>query len=811
MRGSMFLNYLKIAIRNLKKKKGYSFINIFGLAVGIACCILIMLYIQNELSYDHYNKKIDRIYRVHLEAKIGNHEINTAAACAPCGPIFTREIPEVENFTRIRNYGFPVIRYKDKAFSEEKFYWVDSTFFDVFTVPFLEGNQETALSQPNNVVITESTAKKYFGNEDPMGKILNADKRVDYIVTGVIKDFPENSSFHFNFLGSLSHYKVWTDQWWLSNNYYTYILVKKGTSKSELEKKIYAITKKYVSPQLQQVVGESYDKMLASGSRYKYVLQPLSDIHLQSHLSDEIEPNGDITYIYIFSIIALAILLIGCINFMNLSTARSSGRAKEVGIRKTLGSNQPQLIKQFLTETILMSFIAMIFALMLVELFLPAFNSVAGKNLDLQLGGNLYAIPVLIIFTLIVGFITGVYPAFVLSSFIPAKVLRGGSRKSSSRAWLRNTLVITQFSISIILIIGTFIIKGQLDYIQNKKLGFDRDQILIIKKTDDIGKYINDFKNDLKQNSNIVDVTNSLSVPGGHFADNAFKRDGAGPEDIKDIKLIYSDYDFVNTYKIKMIGGRFFSQDFPSDTTSVVINKAAVKFLGLKDPVGKYIDNIGETPETTVKYKVIGVTDDFNFESLHHEIEPLMMFLFRDNGFGTFVSVRITSKDVTNTINYISSVWQKYAGNEAFDYSFFNNDFAKLYSSEQRTGQIFSVFSILAIFIACLGLLGLAAYTAEQRTKEIGIRKVLGASVSEIIFMLTKEFTKWVIIANIIAWPAAYFLMNGWLQNFAYKINISIWIFILSGICALLIAVITVGYQAIKAATANPVKSLRYE
>jgi putative ABC transport system permease protein len=807
----MFLNYLKIAIRNLKKNKGYSFINIFGLAVGLACCILILLYIKNELSYDHYNKNINQIYRVRLSAKIGNHEMNLATSCAPCGPTFTREIPGVVNFTRIRNYEYPLIRYKDKAFSEEKFYWVDSKFFDVFTIPFIEGDPKTALNQPNSVVITESTAKKYFGNEDPMGKILNADKHVDYIVTGVIKDFPQNSSFHFDFLGSLSHYKVWNDQSWLGDNYYTYLLVKKGTNINELEKKIYEITKTYASPQLQKAIGVTYDQFLAGGSQYKYILQPLSDIHLRSHLSLEIEPNGDITYIYIFSLIAFAILLIGCINFMNLSTARSSGRGKEVGIRKTLGSSQGLLIRQFLTETILMSFIAMILAILLVELFLPTFNFIAGKDLALHIFNNFYTLPLLIGFTLVVGLIAGIYPSFVLSSFIPVKVLRGSSKKSSSSAWLRNTLVITQFSISIILIVGAFIIKSQLNYIQNKKLGFDRDQILIIKNAGDIGKDIQSFKNDLMQNSSIIDATNSVSVPGGHFNETAHKRNGAGPGDVKDIMYLYTDYNFVNTYKIKMKEGRFFSKTFASDTTAVVLNEEAVKALGLKNPIGKYIVRVGETPGTTLKFKVIGVTDDFNFESLHQKIEPLIINLFGQGGFGMFVSIRFAPKNVKSTIQYISSVWQKYAGNQAFSYSFFNDDFAKLYASEQRTGQIFSVFSILAIFIACLGLLGLAAYTAELRTKEIGIRKVLGATVPEIVFMLTKEFTKWVIISNIIAWPIAYYFTNNWLQNFAYRINIGIWIFILSGVCALLIAIITVGYQAIRAATANPVKSLRYE
>jgi putative ABC transport system permease protein len=803
----MFLNYLKIALRNLKKNKGYSFINIFGLAVGIACCIIILLFIQNELSYDKYNKNFDRIYRVRLSARISNSELNTATSCAPCGPTFVSEIPEVENFTRIRNYGFPVVRYKDKAFSEEKFFWVDSSFFDVFTVRFIEGNPETALGEPNSVVITKSIAKKYFGSEDPMGKILNADRRRDYIVTGVIDDFPVNSSFHFDFLSSLSTYRVQNDLTWLSNNYYTYILVRSGTNFKDVNKKIYDVSKEHIGPELYKILGITYDQMIKGGSRYNFVLQPFGDIHLKSHLSGEIEPTSDISYIYIFSIIALAILMIACINFTNLTTARSSSRAKEVGIRKTLGSNQALLIRQFLTETILMSFMAMIFALLLVELFLPTFNFIANKHLTLQIFSNYYSIPLLVLFVLFVGFIAGSYPAFVLSSLIPVKVLRGKLQRSSNKSLLRNFLVILQFSISIMLIVGTFIVESQLSFIQNKKLGFNRNQILIVKKSDDIGKDIQSFEYDIAQLSSINNVSNSTSIPGENFSDTGFKREDAGPDEVHDIKVLRTDYNFINTYQIKMKERRFFSRDFGSDTMAVVLNEEAVKTIGLKNPVGKNLVRLGDN----VKYKIIGVTDNFNFESLHQKIEPLVISLFRPNDFGRFVSIRFVPENAKSTIENISSIWHKYAGNQAFEYSFFNDDFAKLYSSEERTGQIFSIFSVLAIFIACLGLLGLAAYTAEQRTKEIGIRKVLGATVPEIIFMLTKEFTKWILIANIIAWPVAYFFMNGWLENFAYRISFNIWIFILSGVSALLIAVITVSYQAIKAATANPVDALKYE
>lgn len=803
----MFFNYMKIAFRNLKKNKGYSFINIFGLAVGIACCITILLYIQNEFSYDKYNKNYDRIYRICLDAKISNNELNSAQSCGPCGQTFTQEIPEVENYTRLRNYGFPVIRYKDKAFSEERFYWVDSTFFDVFTLHFIEGNPKTALTQPNSVVITKSTAKKYFGDEEPVGKLLNSDKRKDYMVTGVIEDFPVNSSLHFDFLGSLTSYDMENDRTWLSNNYQTYILVRDGTNPKELEKKIQDVSKAHIGPELIKIVGITYEQLIQGGSRFNYVIQPMKDIHLKSHRSNEIEPPGDIVYVIIFSIIAFAILLIACINFTNLATARSSGRAKEVGIRKTLGSSQALLIRQFLTETILMSFIAMLFALLMVELFLPTFNYIAQKHLSLQIFNNFYSIPALILFVIFVGFIAGGYPAFVLSSLIPVKVLRGKLQRSSNKSLLRNFLVIMQFSITIVLIVGTLIIERQLNFVQNKKLGFNRNQIIIIKKTDDIGKYIQSFKNDISQLSSVSDVTNTTSIPGELFGDTAFRREGGGANEVHDIKLLFSDYDFIKTYQIKMLAGRYFSKDYANDTMAVVMNEIAAKTMGIKDPLGKNLIRVGDT----LKLKIIGITDNFNFQSLHQKIEPLIFGLFRPVNFGRFVSVRFTSQNAKSTIHDIESVWHKYAGSQAFEYAFFNDDFAKLYASEQRTGQIFSVFSVLAIFIACLGLLGLAAYTAEQRTKEIGIRKVLGATVTEIIFMLTKEFTRWVMIANILAWPAAYFLMNGWLENFAYRINFNIWIFILSGVTALVIAMITVSYQAIKAAIANPVESLRYE
>ncbi|MGA7838725.1 MAG: ABC transporter permease, partial [Ignavibacteriaceae bacterium] len=469
----MLKNYLHVAIRNIKNSKGISLINIVGLAIGITCCIAIFLYVKNELSYDTFNKKADQIYRVYLNGKINGRVILSASSTAPLGEEMTKELPEVLNYVRVRSFGIPVIRYKDKIFSEDKFYLADSTFFDVFTVKFLEGDPSTALTKPNTVVITKEMAEKYFGSEDPIGKILNADKKRDYIVTGVVEKFPANSHFHFDFLGSLSTYEDSRNPFWLSNNYYTYLLLSKGTDVKVLQEKINSVVRKFVAPQVQTVAGISLSQFLAAGNKYDFELQPLKSIHLHSHLEGEVEPNSDINYIYIFSAIGLAILLIACINFMNLSTAKSEKRAKEVGIRKTLGSNKGQLIKQFIVESILMSCISVVLAIGLLEILLPVFNNVSGKNISPAFLENFHTIPLLICFAIVVGLIAGIYPAFILSAFNPVDVLKSKTKRSGKGSGLRSGLVIFQFAISIILIISTFIIYNQLNFIRDKNLGFN--------------------------------------------------------------------------------------------------------------------------------------------------------------------------------------------------------------------------------------------------------------------------------------------------------------------------------------------------
>lgn len=805
----MFINYIKVAIRNIMKNKVYSFINILGLAVGIACCIAILLFVRDELSYDKFNINGNEIYRLCINVKVGNTEAHSPKSPPPMGAALLHDLPEVLGFTRIRNFGYPVLRYKDKTFSEERFFDVDSTFFDIFTVKFLEGDPKVALTQPNNVVITESMAKKYFGNEDPMGKILNADRNTDWIVSGVVQDVPKNSHFHYDFLGSLTSSADSRSTSWLSNNYYTYLLLRKGTNAEAFQKKINSEILKYISPQISAITGATLNQLRKQGDKYEFFIQPLYSIHLFSHLDYEIESNSDISYVYIFSIIAAVILLIACINFVNLETARSEKRAKEVGIRKTLGSNRSQIIGQFIAEAVLMSMLAVLLAVVLDEIFLPLFNNIAGKEMSSGIFENIYSIPLLIIFAIFVGIMAGSYPAFYLSSFQPVKVLKSELRRGNRKSVLRSGLVIFQFAVSIALFIGTFIINNQLKFIQTKNLGFNKEQVIIISKTDDLGGQIQSFEKRLLTNPDVLKVSNSSAIPGNQGGDSGCSLKDTPGSQLQDARIMTCDENFAGTYKLKMKQGRFFSDEHPSDTAAIVVNEALSKAFGVKNIVGKYLVFPGDVQ--TFTYQIIGVVKNFNYESLHKEIRPLVIRLYSDKGFGQFVSVRIAPNNYKSTISFLEATWKKYAGNEAFEYNFLDKDLANLYLNEQRTSNIATIFSVLAIFIACLGLLGLAAFVTEQRTKEIGIRKSLGASVPEIVILLSKEFTKWVLIANAIAWPLAYFIMNNWLRNFAYRITLTPWVFLVSGILALLIALLTVSIHAIRAATANPILSLRYE
>ncbi len=811
----MISNYIKIALRNLVRFKAYSAINITGLAIGMACCILILLYVFDELSYDRFHENSDRIYRIYVNGALGDNTFTAAVSPPPMRNVLLQDYPEVEAATRFNSFGFPVLRYGDKVFSEEKFYWVDSTFFDVFTVEFVKGNPKTALNRPETVILTEKMAKKYFGNEDPVGKLLNADNRRDYKVTGVVKEFPENSHLHFDFLASMSSYAFVDQQGWLNNNFYTYLLLRKGASEKEFEAKLPGMVEKYVKPVIENFLNTSWDDLKKSGATYEFILQRVTDIHLNSNLVAEIEPNSDITYIYIFSLIAGGILLIACINFTNLATARSANRLKEIGVRKTLGSSRNQLIKQFLTESIMMTTIAVFLSLIVIEIALPFFGKLVDKDLSVNYFSNIYAIPLLVLFIIFVGILAGAYPALYLSSFNPAKVLKKETGQSGRNPWLRNALVVLQFAVSITLFIGTIIVYNQLEYISNKKLGFNKDQVVVVKKTDDIGirrdRIMERFVNDLKSLPGVIDASNSNTIFGsGNFGNTPYKVYGANENHL--MTIMFADENYASVYGIEMLKGRYYSKEFGTDTSSLVINESAAKEFGIEDdPIGKQIVQAHGSDQVPYVFTVIGVMKDFHYQSLHEKIQPMLIHLYFPNGFGRNVSVKVSAAGIKNNLEEIENVWHKYAGNQAFEYVFFDEEFAKAYEAERRTSVIVTVFSVLAILIACLGLLGLAAFTTEQRTKEVGIRKILGASVPGIVVLLLKDFAKWVLISNIIAWPIAYFALNKWLEDFAYRIDISLWVFILASISAMLIAIFTVSYQSIKAATANPVKSLRYE
>lgn len=802
----MLRNYIKVAFRNILKHKGYYFINVVGLSIGIVCFVLITLFIQDELSYDRYHEKADRIYRAGVQAVWADNEFHGAVSPAPFSKTLVTEFPEVEASTRLRRFGFPVIRYKDKAFSEERWYWADGTFFDVFSVPLLQGDPKTALVEPNSVVITESMARKYFGNEDPLGKSLNSDNRRDYHITGVIEDVPHNSHVHYDFLASFISIENGSDQNWVSNNFTTYFVLREGVSHKEFETKLELLVDKYVGPQLETVFGSTIDELAASGGFIKYFVTPLTDIHLHSHLRFEHEPNSDIAYVYIFTVVAFAILLIACVNFVNLATARSATRAKEVGVRKAVGSSRSQLIRQFLAETIVLSFLAILVALPIIQFLLPFFNTVTGKNLTIPYLANTSTIPLLIGLALVVGLLAGIYPSLFLSSFNPVTVLKGESEGQRKRSWLRNLLVVFQFSVSIVLIIGTLVVYRQLSYIQNKNLGFNKDQVVIIKKTDDLGQEIRPFKQELLKHSRIISASNSSNMIGDFFGDSLYRQIDQPKERNQLIWRLWTDPDYAETYEIHLKQGRYFSPYQQEGQREVVLNESGAEILRYDDPVGqKIIDMDGR------EYTIIGVVEDFHFESLHKPLNPLIIHPFGPKGFGRYMSLRVNAENMPETLASMKKTWQKYSGGQAFEYEFFDDHFAAIYSNEEKTGKVFFSFSLLAILIASMGLFGLTAFITQQKTKEIGIRKVLGASIPGLMFLFMKQFTRWVLVANIIAWPLAYLAMNRWLQNFAFRTSIGVEIFVLSATVALVISLLTVSFQSIRAAIANPVDSLRYE
>ena len=806
----MFKNYFKIGLRSLLRNKFFTAINIFGLTLGMTTCLLIMLYVQNEMSYDRFNKKADQIVRVVFRGSIQGEKMKEAMVMPPVAQTLKSEYPEVLEATRLRNYGSPRITYGDKTFKENAFAYADSNFFEVFTLPFLKGNPKTALLEPNTIVISEAVAKKYFGDEDPIGKVLEfKDFNSSYKITGVMRAMPVNSHFHFDLFASMASFPQSREFSWMTSEYYTYLVLPKGYDYKKLESKLPADVEKYMGSQLQKAMGMTYTQFRQKGNELGLYLQPLTDIHLHSDLNLELGPVSDIRYVYIFSVVAIFMLLIACINFMNLSTAGASKRAREVGIRKVLGSLNGQLVRQFLLESLLLTSFAFLLSLMLVFWTLPFLNKLSGKDLSFNLLSNPWLLPGLLLFALVTGLLAGSYPAFFLSSFKPVTVLKGKLATMGKTVSLRSGLVVFQFFISIVLIIGTIIVHKQLSFIQNEKLGYNKDQVLIVQEAYWLGKNLEAFKQKLLRDPRIVSISSSGYLPAGNTYNNNFMiyADNNSDQLVKTLRYDV-DYNYIQTLEMEIADGRNFSKSFGTDSLGIIINEETAKAFGWgKNALGHHLtrpDNDG----TKVTYHVIGVVKNFHFKSFHEPISPLVMVLGNNN---ENIIVKTNTKDIAGLKNTLKKNWDDLKGEVPFSYTFLDDRFNNSYESEQKIGLILSIFAGVTIFVACLGLLGLATFTAEQRTKEIGIRKVLGASITNIVSLLSMDFIKLVFIAFIVATPVAWYMMNKWLQDFAYKTNISAWIFLLTAVLAISITIITVSFRAIRAAVVNPVDSLRAE
>jgi putative ABC transport system permease protein len=807
----MLRNYFKIAYRNLVKYKFISFINLFGLTIGLTCCLLILSYILNELSYDRYNKNADNIYRItrSFNNQDGVVSLTLSTVSPPFGHYLPTDFPEIQKMTRLLDNGITPLRYKEKLFNEKDVFFADENLFDVFTVKVLKGNPQTALRDPFSIMLTEETARKYFGDEDPMDKTIRYNNQLEIKVTGIYKAFPHNAHLHpgmlvsFNTLRDSTIYgekRLRTN--WGNNSFFTYIMLPPNYNPKNMVARFPAFLDKRMAGQ--EYVGKQASKFT------KLDLQKLTDIHLYSHTDYEAEPNGDMSRVYIFSAIALFILLIASINYMNLSTARSVLRAREIGIRKVIGADKKGLIIQFISESVLITWVSILLAAGLLYFAMGWLNKAAGLHLTIGILMKWQILLPLLAAPFLIGIISGIYPAVFISSFQPVKTLKGLYKTGSGSMSFRKALVVTQFAISIILIITTAIVFQQLNYLQRKSLGFNRAHIVVIPYNTALNERYASFRDELLRSPEMKNLTRTSRIPTGRLLDNmgasVLSGDSLVPT-TTDIKFVSVDYDFIPTYEIQMAAGRNFSRDFGTDSSSFIINESAVKALGWKSAqyaIGRDFKYGG------TRGHIVGVIKDFHFESMHQSIVPIILLISPiSNPYFNNLTVKFSGTNTGKSLATLENAWKKYLPEVPYEFTFLDENFDKLYEAEQRQGNIFTAFACIAIFIACLGLFGLSAFTISQRVKEIGVRKVLGADISGIVALLSKDFLKLVLVAALIAFPIAWFAMHNWLKDFAYRVGISWWIFVLAGLAALAIALITVSFQAIKAAIANPVKSLR--
>ena len=806
----MLRNYLRVTLRNLLRQKGFSAINIAGLATGMGAFVLIMLFVQNELTFDRHHESADRVYRIELDAQVMGQAVTTTNTPIPLTRALMDEVPGIETASHIDGFPRILVSNGDKSFYEDDYFLADSTIFDILSLPLVKGDPKTALAEPNTMLITDDAARRYFGDEDPIGKRLEVDNRTEFVVTGVILPVTDRSHFRPSLIGSFSSSPRYNDSEWLNNTIYTYIRLQPNADVKEVESSLDNLVLKYVAPRIEQVMGGSWDDAVAAGLKYGFRLQPVKDIYLRSKATDQIGPTGDMRYVYILSIIAVFVLVIACINFVNLTTARGAGRAREVGLRKVLGSERTQLVIQFLGESTLVVAISMLLALGLVGVALPWFNGVSGASLVLAP----WVYVALVAITIVTGLASGMYPALVLSSFKPAAALQGSFIKGGKGATLRSALVVLQFVISVALLAGTGIVYNQLRFLQNRDVGFEKNQVLVLPiETQEFLNTFDAFRDEAIRQTGIVSVASSSGMPGPNHIHQttAFRGEGKAADDIMLSALAEVSYDYVPTLGLTMLEGRNFTADLETDAENFLISEAAAAEIGWspQEAVGKQLIQVGGNLDDTDRIgQVIGVFKNAHFNSLHQEVQPVILGMRANR---RYVPVRFGPEQTSEVLASLEALWSRFEPGYPFRYYFLDDDYARFYEQENRLGQILGYFTVLAIIISCLGLFGLSSYVTTLRRKEIGVRKVLGASVASVVLLLSREFTKLVLIACLVAFPIAYLAMRSWLQSFAYAADIGWVTFVAAGAAALIIAWITVGYQSIKAAVSDPVRSLRYE
>lgn len=807
----MIKNILKHSLRALNRQKGYVLINIIGLSIGIACSLVITLFIAHELSYDQFNEKKDRIYQLVLCGKIGGQEMNTNSTCSPIGPAMLKEFPEVEDIVRTNILGEIIVKNNEQSFTENAFIEADSSFFNIFSINLISGDKKTVLNAPHKLVLSKSTASKIFGKENPIGQSLKIGlDSVFYTITGVMEDFPKTSHFDANMIGSFVTNDRANDPQWTSNSFGTYVLLKPNSDPKQVDNKLVDLIKTHVGAEIKKYLGISLEDFFAKGNKYRMYLQPLTAVHLNPEIAQEGKSPNDPKYLIIFGSIAFLIIIIASINFMNLSTAQASKRAKEVGIKKVSGSTRGMLVWQFISESVILTFISLLVAVIIIKLSLPFFNDLLHANLELNFFDSWVVIPSLILVSIFVGILAGSYPAFYLSSFSPYMVLKGSLKNSMKNGKLRSVLVVLQFTISIVLIIGSTIMFHQINFMVNKDLGFKKEQLLVIRRAEAIGGKVKAFKEALARIPGVIKVSASTAVPGHSNNHNGYMMEGRGGETYL-LQTAWVDYDYLETYGMKLTSGRNFDETHATDKDACLVNEQAIRKFDITSPLSTRIINPSDDPTKPEYLPIIGVVSDFHFESLRSEINPYI-FKFKSNQLNWgYLSVRLSSDASSNTLKDIEKVWREFTSNDPMQYFFMDKDFDRLYQEERQSASLSVLFTFLAILIASLGLFGLTSFTVEQRTKEMGVRKAMGATVSSLFVLISREIVLLVCISTLIAWPIVYFVSKNWLQNYHYRISLPLFDFLLGFIIAITIAILTISYRTIKSAMVNPSESLRYE